>query len=574
MDEKKFFDLNNGNGDTFHNVNPDSVEPTEVLESVSEPDMEKLEELKEVEMKDIFRDSNVELFPTPLTSVEPSRVVEVLSQPAIVNPVLMQEEQKQMIPTMNIQTSVAPVLMAVAPKKRKKNILLLGIAFGAFIIVAATVGSIIYFGQKTNSKNAFLLSFNSLKSELKTVMEPANYMVSEIGDKYGNDGSFNINITSDMLTDETAATDVTAFLPLIENLNKTNFKFSYAQDAKEEKSLFQFIPSLENEDLINIKYLITGEKQYLFLGQILEKYIELEDTGEDMTTLSDYTEIEEDSTYIYETVLDSLRKNLKDDYFTKEDVTIKIDGKDKAVVKSTLLMDKNNISELIKNIIKDLQADKDASTIISKYYPGFSDYDTNINDNIEDGVKIYFSTYMSKFTGKQYKYEIKEVNGEEINLVTYTLNKQRELVVSYASKQFPEDNTTYRTLISMSDSETSIEMTDKDNNKILSMTLTENKLTLSFNSESDSTIMEGNFVYELKEQKEAGNYNVTSSASVRIIQEDMNLLTLDVDMDSSIKKDITIDEDVSKAVKLENMTAEDSQKIMDGLMELLGTLTQ
>ena len=492
----------------------------------------------------------------------------VNEQPRIIQPI-----PQPAVPNQNDVINSVPLVPVEPAKKKKNKKKMIFILIGIIIIVLGAIGGFVYFGLKTNSKNAFLLSLNSIKSDLVTMMEPATYTVTTLGDKYEGEGNFKINLASDMFTDE-ASEDYAAFLPMIENINKIDFKYSFGQDLENKKALLNFTPSLNNENLINFKYYAVNNKQYMLFEDILNKYIEIEDSELNLSDSYDYNKTEEEMNYLYEVVLTSLNKNLKSEYFTKEDVTIQIDGEDKDVVKSTLVLDEKNVSELTANILEDLKADKRTNEFISKYYPEFKDYVLEVEENTVNGGKLYFSTYMNKLTGKQYKYEIKTVDEEEISLLTYTLNKQREIIISNISKSYPEDNMTYKILISMGDNETIIEVTDKDSKQIMKMSLSEEKMTMTFKAESEGTTIEGSYASELETVKEGSDYKLTTNGTLKITQGEINIITLSMVGDFSAKNGATINEDITNAIKSEDMTYEESDKIMTGIMNALATLMQ
>lgn len=467
------------------------------------------------------------------------------------------------INTSNLIQHVSTKSIEVPHKKNKKQIIVILIL--VFILILGITGRFIIFSMKKNSNNAFLLSLNNLKTEILDIIEPLAFLSTDYGDNYRIDGETDINIIYDQ---ESKKEEYSGFEEIINVINKINFKYTTKIDIKNKKLLYLFNPTIDNEELFNIKFYNNNKSNYLFLGNIYDKYIQFEDTEFEVTEAIDYSATKEEINQIYDVIVESLKKNLKKDYFIQENVTIKLGGKSKKVLKSTLVLDEKNISELNLNIVKSLEKNEKTKKIITKYIPNFFAEELEISENTENGPVWYFSTYMNKITGKQYQYEIKTNSEYEDFSATYTLGKERELITSYNFKYDDDNITTYRFLINPNREKTSIEMKDIDNKTGMVLNLTKGKITYTQKTEIDNQNAEINFTYELKEGKNKEEYEIIMSGLFELTENNQDILIININSDNLLKKNISIDENVTNVIRANEMTEEDFNKIINELYNI------
>ncbi|MDD2208873.1 MAG: hypothetical protein PHU45_05970, partial [Bacilli bacterium] len=467
-------------------------------------------------------------------------------------------------------TVIPPTEMKESPKKSKKVLFITLIV--ALILVVGVLGVFVMFTMKKKSDNAFLLSINTLKTEMFEIVEPITSYPRDFMDNYSVDGKMNINIAYDEYSAEGELGELEK--SIIKIINKIDFNYSSKVDIENKKVFYQFRPTIDNEDIVNLKFYNHNKSNYVFLGNLYDKYIQLEDSEFEVTEAIDYTLLEEELNKIYDEVLDSLKKNLKDEYFTKENAAIKVGKESKEVIKSTLVLDEKNTSELVSNIMKNLKENEEIKNIIEKYIPDFFEEEIEISENTEGGPVLYFSTYMNKLTGKQYQYEINlKDEFEDIN-ITYILDDVKELIISSTTKYYENEVKTYKFLINPDNKNTTIEMKDVDDKTIMTLNLTEDKITYTQKGKIDEQDIEFNLTYESKEVKKENEYQMSLNGLLKVSENNKELLTLNIKSDSKLKKNTTINEKVTNSIKSSDMTEDDFNQILNEIFNIYVNLME
>lgn len=317
-----------------------------------------------------------------------------------------------------------------------------------------------------------------------------------------------------------------------------------------------------------LKFYNQNKSNYVFLGNLYDKYIQLEDTEFEVTETIDYSLIKEEINQIYNVVVKSLKENLKEEYFIKENTNINLGTESKEVLKSTLVLDEKNVSEITINIIKSLKENKETKKIITKYIPEFFDEELEVVGNTEDGPVLYFSTYMNKITGKQYQYEIESKSEYEDFSATYILGKKKELIISNNYKYYGDNIVTYKLLIDTNKEKTNIEMKDTNNETIMTLELTKEKIVYSQNIKMDDQNAEVNITYEFKERKNKEEYEIIISGLLELTENNEKLLTININSDNLLKKKVNIDETLADIIKFDEMTEEDFDQIISELYNI------
>mgnify|MGYP000850272437 CR=1 FL=1 len=577
VEEPEVIDFSSGEDVTsnLETTNNNIVEPQSVIPEVIDPMQP---QPVEVPVQPMMTEVPIESVQPMMTEapVENSDTlsIEQLLEPNVNEGVMPSNEPQAPMPSLTPPpvepTVIQPAETNNSPKKNKKGLFITLII--ALILVVGVTGVFVMFTMKKKSDNAFLLSINTLKTEMFRIVEPVSSLPKDFMDKYSLDGKMNINIAYDEYSVEGELGELEK--SIIKIINKIDFNYSSKVDIENKKVFYQFRPTIDNEDVLNLKFYNTDKSNYVFLGKLYDKYIQLEDSEFNVAEIIDYSTLQEDSNKIYDEVLDSLKKNLKDEYFTKENATIKIGNESKEVIKSTLVLDEKNTSELLASIIKSLETNEETKKIITKYIPDFFEEEIEIVENIEGGPVLYFSTYMNKLTGKQYQYEINfKDEYEDIN-ITYILTEVKELIISSTEKYFEEEVNTYKFLINSDNKKTTIEMKDIDNKTIMTLNLTEEKVTYTQKGKVDDQDIEFNFTYESKEVKKNEEYQMLMNGLLKVSGNNKDLLTLNIKADHQLKKNTTINETVTNSIKISDMTEDDFNQILSELFNIYVNLME
>ncbi len=317
----------------------------------------------------------------PAVMPEPVQFEQPVSTPSVYpveEPAVMPEPVQLEQPILN--TEMAQI---EPPLKKKKSIKAL--LFILILLTLCLVSGGAYYVYSTNEKIIINNSIKQLESFKEYFQSPLSLNES---DEYSEIGTFNIqmNETDDISTNQ-----------LINILNSMKFDYNFSKTA--EKTLFELNVSDAAEEIAGVKVLTTSETGYVFLNKIFDKYIEVAEL-KDALSSTNYNDIE-DYNYLYDFVLKSFINNVNEDDFVKDTAEITIDGEKKQVNSLKLEYNDKEILDLINLVISDIKADEQANEIVTNIYEDFASYDmTSSIDSIdEEHMSTYiYTVYTSKLT--------------------------------------------------------------------------------------------------------------------------------------------------------------------------------
>ena len=241
----------------------------------------------------------------------------------------------------------------------KKGIVTIVIVIAVILTLAFSVYKF-YFG---NSKKIITSSMDSLSGRLESFLKDNNDDY-DYGENYTATSKLTIDASSEILdTLATTAPEYEMYNNIIKNLKKLDTSIITSQSKKDKKIIMKIDSKLQDEDIININYLVQNNKQYYLIKGLFDNYV---DGGENkyFENLEESASTIEDMQYDYDLALESLKKNLKDDYFTNENEKIKVNEKDVNARKVILTIDNKAAKELAQAILKDLKKSKKATKIL------------------------------------------------------------------------------------------------------------------------------------------------------------------------------------------------------------------
>ena len=325
--------------------------------------------------------------PNELPTVEPVVVqepvqfeqpVNVPNELPTVEPVVVQEPVQFEQPV--AATEAKQTVPSKKNKKGKRALLILLI-----LLTLCLVGIGGYYVYSTNEKIIINNSIKQLEGFKDYFQSPLSLKES---DQYSEAGTFNIQMNE---TDDINANQI------IDLLNSMKFNYNFSKTA--EKTLFELNVSDKTKEIGGVKLLTTSETGYVFLNKIFDKYIEISEL-KDALSSTNYNDIE-DYNYLYDFVVKSFVKNVSKDDFVKSTAEITIDGDKKQVNSLKLEYNDKEILELMNLVISDIKADKQANEIVTNIYEDFDSYDmTSSMDAIdEEHMSTYiYTVYTSKLT--------------------------------------------------------------------------------------------------------------------------------------------------------------------------------
>ena len=367
--------------------------------------------------------------------------------------------------------------------KKKKIIVTIVIIVAIGLLVAG--GILVY--QNYSNKNRIVTSFNELKTALaETLNLDENTTNTKITQTVTGSTRFNIN---PMLGNSEDGSDV-----IIGNLNNSTFNYEYRLDTESKRMYMDGSLLLNATELLGINFYQAEDISYVFLRNIFDKYIVIENS-DIFTYLEESNQAVEDVNYIYDKIIESLGNNI-----TTDDIKVtNQDGKKKI----SLELNEERLNEISKNIVNDLKKDDKAKEIIGEGLDNLeaarSTVNSNENTTTTNDSSLNYSIFLEKNEIVTYEFAIKD--NDENYSIEFNNGNEKSFVIK-------EGNTeSLKAVIEESNDTTTINLSS-DNTSIGTVSINDNNISLSIGDASTGVLV---------------NANLTSSTENNIITTTFNM---------------------------------------------------
>lgn len=449
-------------------------------------------------------------------------------------------------------------------EKPKKNIKVAVIAIVLIVLLLVGAFGIFYVLKKNEApKKVFENAINTVYSGLE-----------DLGKDFEN------NETIDLKNDPVNI-DLTAKLSsnMAELKNFTNLEYgiNLGLDVKNEKVLLGANVKENSKSLIEALATIANDEVYLKTS-IFDKIIDLGKTAEyniDLKELMDGiknsdVDIEyEDIKYVAESIKTMLINSLDEKKFSTTDAEIEIVGKNTKVKKVTYNLDKENMERTVKFLQSEMLKDeKFIDTLVNIL--SFSKDKEELEKEIRNGLQkeIDFSTYEDSSVSL-YINSLKVIVAGEMYVGEFKNLYFTNSVDAFECQIYSQEGE-YATLKCVDDSiKLELFETSSSNNPILQIDIkeTEIKVSIDYNA-NGSKCKIAITLTDIKEEDKKFSSNYKLSIDV----EDSNSkMDLDLELEGTYKVTIGIlnSFDTKNAVKKEELTQEDMNKMIENLTPLL-----
>lgn len=409
--------------------------------------------------------------------------------------------------------------------------------------IALIGGGCFYLFYLGNNKRIFASAVDEISNELGSAMD--FFSVSENNqESYTSTEQmkFDIDVNEQLLTPE--------YVTLLENISNVDTTIITSYDADNEQSLLTLNSNLNGTELLNMKYLIQDNKQYLFIQDVLANYIELGEMDSNVEITTD------EISYLYDTILNSFKNNLRDEYFTTtNNQIITIDGKKARTKKITLSLTDKIVNDIAKNILSDLQQDDRATEILTRFYSDFSNYkmsDTTSDSDYYPEINVYVDSFtfeerMVEFVIEDDYDSIKMQYYLENNLLSIAMNDQ---VISMTFDRSKENTLTINIMDENNTSIGKIEMVKNGANYNVTGDLTTEELVMSLNYQGT-------------------NDQSNLALNMMFYSEDVNVMNFNLTSTGVIEEGAVINEDTTGAVPYDSLDSTFSDNLNQKLTQIL-----
>ena len=366
--------------------------------------------------------------------------------------------------------------------KKKKIIVTIVIIVAIGLLVAG--GILVY--QNYSNKNRIVTSFNELKTALtETLNLDENTTNTKITQTVTGSTRFNIN---PMLGNSEDGSDV-----VIGNLNNSTFNYEYRLDTESKRMYMDGSLLLNATELLGINFYQAEDISYVFLRNIFDKYIVIEN-GDIFTYLEESNQEVDDVNYIYDKIIESLGNNI-----TADDIKVtNQDGKKKI----SLELNEERLNEISKNVVNDLKKDDRAKEILGN---SLDELDTTTSSSSSDNNNyLYYSIYLEKNDIVTYKFGLNDSDGN------YSIEFNNGSEKSFVIK---EGNTeSLKAVIEKSNDTTTINLSS-DNTSIGTITINDNNISFSIGDASTGVLLNANLTSSTKNNIITTTFNMAISSS-------------------------------------------------------------
>ena len=365
--------------------------------------------------------------------------------------------------------------------KKKKIIVTIVIIVAIGLLVAG--GILVY--QNYSNKNRIVTSFNELKTALtETLNLDKNTTNTKITQTVTGSTRFNIN---PMLGNSEDGTDV-----VIGNLNNSTFNYEYRLDTESKRMYMDGSLLLNATELLGINFYQAEDISYVFLRNIFDKYIVMEDS-DIFTYLEESKKATDDINYIYDKIIESLGNNITNDDIKVTNVDLK--------KKITLELNSKRLNEISKNIVNDLKKDKKAKEILGN---SLDELDTTTSSSSSDNNSyLYYSIYLEKDDIVTYEFGVKDKDGDYS--IEFNDGNEKSFVIK-------EGNTeSLKAVIEESNGTTTINLSS-DNTSIGTVSINDNNISLSIGDASTGVLVNANLTSSTENNVITTTFNMAISS--------------------------------------------------------------
>ncbi|MDD2518827.1 MAG: hypothetical protein PHI05_01155 [Bacilli bacterium] len=439
----------------------------------------------------------------------------------------------------------------IKPKNKRKRInsLSIGLTLLIIIVILFSAFYLIY----SSPKRLLIKGMEKITGNLEYLYEP---LISNINIE-GNtttvgDILLDIKLNSEEIDENTKT--------IINNLNKTKITYKHEKDLINKKTIFNILGSLEREELFNVNFYSIQNKQYLFLKNIYEKYIEV-GTIEKLEE-ANTTKIIEEINYLGDLIKKSFLENLNEANIKNAKVNISINNKELSVKKITLLITPNEQKELYKKIIDYVNKDEKALDILKRYN---IELKNDMDDN-KGAKNIEFSVYYKDLSNEIVMMEL--INGVDEKIV-YTIGSEDIIEL------FSNNKVVFRFSFKLEPDKFIINIKLSDNT-ILTINgekfLEDYIFTLNLIN-TDYTII-GKFILNYETITQNIEYTVIKDFNIKVAKQGKELISIGFVDQSKISKGADIGENIGNTILVSELTEEEISDIITKISSSINKLME
>lgn len=386
-----------------------------------------------------------------------------------------------------------------------------------------------------------------------------------LGDNFSVDSRIKTTISSEYYTNDNLSNlESLKKVNLLKNISNLNTEVIIKHDRNNKKAYFELLEKLGEEDFIHLKYLIDNSTEYFFVNDFVNNYVN-NGSCNYFEMFDEKNSSKDNINYLYNFIIESLKSNLKNEYFKRYVVQKNINGIEKNVNQISIRITDKLIKKILKDIFNDLDEDERANKILTSVNENFFKLKIDEDKEIIDSNASYtINIYTSKYLMKPLKIEVIYLNGNDKRTITYEGDlytgsiyyiKGDEVIYDIDAKF---ENKVYK-----------LNIKNSANKKVggLKLEFDKERIDLSFDLDNDLEKM--NVVYLSKfDNSLKSKLKRQEKLNFKIKENNISKYDLEFTIDSDFSKDVQIKEDISKAI-LETTLNDDTRTSLKNKRTLL-----
>ena len=422
--------------------------------------------------------------------------------------------------------------------------------FGILLLLIAVIviGAGIFLTYITSPKFIATETIKKMSENIVSFMDN-NKTDTGLEENYKKTSTVTMNLQSDYLT-TLSQTDpsMVPYANLLRNLTNTTSTTTMVQDIENSRLFLDYNTTLNEEPLINLKYLVENSTEYYYIDGVSETYIN-NGNNNYFESLNSETSINDNTKYLIEKVGESLASHIEDSYLSS---SYESDYK-----KITITLTEDDLVTVVNNVLSDLKKDSKASKILSGYNESFNDFEIS-KDMISGLGTVEFNIYIDKVLGTVKKYDMNlEESKIELSYDDSTDQKELELIANNESVG--------KVQFSTNDGNITLNIVDDSNNIVgtISTTKTSTNYDIIINLTLDTTIIDINYNNQITNLKKNTSYDSTTNIAINISSNNTTLINGTINITSNITNDTRIEEDTSTSVLASTLPAPKEQLLTE-----------
>lgn len=453
----------------------------------------------------------------------------------------------------------------MARSKKGKKTSCISKVITLFFLAIVMIGSGIYLTYLNSPEKLFSYAFSSFVNQIEKI--DFKEQTTGIVNNYSLTSNIDISMESQSIQNSLLQEDLEN-KNFINNINNTKSTLNIIQDTNNKKMFVSLNTKLQEEEILDTKYLIEDSTEYYYVKDIVPNYIN-NGNSTYFEALTSNTTNKDNILYILNTVSKSLSKHIKEEYVIVTKEKIDIDNKQKELNKISLELNNQTTKTLAKNILKDLKDDTISNRILTSYDDEFNKFkitdDTKI---LSKNQKVIINLYTNVF-GKVEKYELIHKEKEDEYKITYTPRNKEIYIIE-------NNEVIYRIESDIKNAKqiyTFYNSKDQEQGKLV-YEKTKDRTTASINLHTKEKTIEVLYDSKIENLKKNKSYDNSIVFTLKESNKTDNLLSIDINIENKISTDLTIEEDTSNAIFASSVTEEQktmlSQKKDNILLRLKG----